>query len=58
MQLQLQRREDLYFGLSRELSGRFLDPSEAAPGDDDSVPALPWARSAGCRMTEPWRRRR
>ena len=40
VQIQLQRREDLSFGLSRELSGRFLDPSQAAPGDDDLAPAL------------------
>src|SRR5271169_7119212 len=52
VQLQLQRREDLSFGLGRELSGRFLDPSQAAPGDDDLAPPLS-GKSAGCRMTEP-----
>ena len=40
VQIQLQRRENLCLGLSRELSGRFLDPSQAAPGDDDLAAAL------------------
>src|SRR5271170_6716985 len=52
VQIQLQRREDLSFGLSRELSGRFLDPIEAAPGDDELAPALS-GKNAGCRITEP-----
>ena len=50
--VQLQRREDLSFGLRRELSGCFLDPSQAAPGGDDLAPALS-GKNAGCRITEP-----
>ena len=58
VQIQLQRREDnLCFGLSRELSGRLLGPGQAAPGDDDLVPALS-GEQAGCRMAEPWKWRR
>ena len=52
VQLQLQRREDLSFGFRRELSGRFLGPSQAAPGDDDLAPAL-FGKRAGCCITEP-----
>ena len=52
VQIQLQRREDLFLGLSRELSGRFLDPGQAAPGDDDLAVAL-GGEQAGCRITEP-----
>src|SRR5271166_6519883 len=52
VQIQLQRRENLCFGLSRELSGRFLNPGQAAPGDDDLAVTLD-GEQAGCRMTEP-----
>ena len=34
------------------MSGRFLNPGHAAPGDDDLTPALS-GKSAGCRITEP-----
>jgi hypothetical protein len=34
------------------LSGRFLDPSQAAPGDDDLATAL-GGEHAGCRISEP-----
>ena len=34
------------------MSGRFLGPTQAAPGDDDLAPALS-GKSAGCRITEP-----
>ena len=40
VQIHLQRREDLSFGLSRELCGRFPDLSRAATGDDDLAPSL------------------
>ncbi len=52
VQLQLQRRENLCLGLSRELSGRLLGPGQAAPGDDDLAVAL-GGEHAGCRITEP-----
>src|SRR5258708_2084662 len=52
VQIQRQRREDHCFVLSRELSGRLLGPGQAAPGDDDLVPALS-GEQAGCRMAEP-----
>ena len=52
VQVQLQRREDLLFGLGRELSDRFLGPRQAAPGNGDLAPALS-GKSAGCRITEP-----
>ena len=52
VQIQLQRREDLFLGLSRELSGRLLDLGQAAPGDDDLAVALV-GEHAGCRITEP-----
>ena len=52
VQIQRQRREDLSFGLSRELSGRLLGPAQAATGDDDLVPALS-GEQAGCRLAEP-----
>src|SRR5260370_19088200 len=51
-QIQLQRRENLCLSLSRELSGRFLDPGQAAAGDDDLAAAL-GGEHAGCRITEP-----
>jgi len=34
------------------MSGRFLYPSQAAPGDDDLAVALD-GEHAGCRITEP-----
>ena len=34
------------------MSGRFLYPSQAAPGDDDLAVAL-GGEQAGCRITEP-----
>src|SRR5258708_28748118 len=52
VQLQLQRREYHCFVLSRELSGRLLGPGQAAPGDDDLVPAL-FGEQAGCRIAKP-----
>ena len=52
VQIQLQRRENLFLCLSRELSGRFLNPGQFAPGDDDLAPAL-GGKSFGCRITEP-----
>ena len=52
VQIQFQRREDLSFGLTRELSGRFLDPRQAAPGDDDLAPTFS-GKSASRRITEP-----
>src|SRR5260370_41658816 len=52
VQLQVERREYHCFVLSRELSGRLLGPGQAAPGDDDLVPAL-FGEQAGCRIAEP-----
>src|SRR5277367_5924868 len=52
VQIQLQRRENMCLGLSRELSGRFLDPGQAATGDDDLAAVLS-GEHAGCRITEP-----
>src|SRR5260370_40421464 len=52
VQLQLQRREYHCFVLSRQLSGRLLGRGQAAPGDDDLVPAL-FGEQAGCRIAEP-----
>jgi hypothetical protein len=52
VQIQRQRREDHCFVLSRELSGRLLGPGQAAPGDDDLVPALS-GEQAGGRKAEP-----
>ena len=52
VQIQLQRREDLGLGLSRELSGRFLDPGQAAAGDDDLAAALGGEHAGRC-ITEP-----
>src|SRR5271155_235845 len=54
VQIQLQWREDPFLGLSRELSGRLLDPGQTAPGDDDLAVAL-GGEHAGCRITEPGR---
>src|SRR5260370_42585440 len=54
VQLQLQRREYHCFVLSRELSGRLLGPGQAAPGDDDLVPAL-FGEQAGRRIAKPGR---
>jgi hypothetical protein len=34
------------------LSGRFLNPGPAAPGDDDFASAL-FGKNAGCRLAEP-----
>src|SRR5579863_10727553 len=52
VQIKLQRREDLPLCLRRELTGRFLDLGQAAPGDDDLAAAL-GGEQAGCRITEP-----
>jgi hypothetical protein len=48
VQLQLQRRENLYLGLSRELSGRFSNPGQAAAGDDDLAVALDGKHGGRC----------
>src|SRR5271170_2571893 len=47
VQIQLQRREDLFLGLGRELSGRFLDLGQLAVAFS--------GEQAGCRITEPGR---
>ena len=54
VQIEFQRREDLFLGLSRELSSRLLDRGQPAPGDDDLTVALR-GEQAGCRITEPGR---
>ncbi len=46
------QREDLCLGLSREPSGRVLNPGQAALGDDDLVSALFGDQTAWC-MAEP-----
>ncbi len=52
VQFQLQRREYLCPGLSRELSGRCLNPGQAAPGDDDLAVAV-GGEQAGRLITDP-----
>ncbi len=52
VQIELQRREDLFFGISRELRGRFLGTGQAATGDDD-LPAALGGEQDGGGITEP-----
>ena len=54
VQIELQRREDFFLGLSRELSSRLLDLCQPASGNDDLLIAL-GREQAGCRITEPGR---
>ena len=52
VQIQLQRHEHPSFGLSRELSGYFLNPGQAAASDDDLAVAL-GGEQLTCGATEP-----